>query len=69
MTKVNYKYTTTEAFFDSFLSGNYFIYRDRLYLKVSDHSAFDFDQGIFISFAQPTPVLLKDKNGIEITVK
>lgn len=68
MAKVIYERSTTNTFFDCFLSGKYFIYDDRLYLKISDHSAFDFERGTFTPFAQTTAVLLKDENEIEIKV-
>jgi len=69
MAKVNFKSTKMQVLFNTLLIGDYFIYGDKLYLKISDISGFDFNENEVVLVGKDTKVILKDGNDIEITVK
>lgn len=68
MAKVNFKRTTTEVSFERLSGGDYFIYNNKLYLKVNDICAFDFEGDELLLFCTNTLVSLQDSNDIEVTV-
>lgn len=69
MAKVNFKCTTTTVLFDDILGGDYFIFDNKLYLKVGEINAFSFEENELMLFSRKTRVFLKSGNDIEITVK